>query len=144
MLSFKKFLQERSNTDVALRAAKIHGSKKFNSSGLSADKGSYIPLKKKGHPSSIASAVGKYEKVAHKVKDKQTEFHIKDLHATQPFVKVSDHEKLKSKIESGFKNAHVITHKGKHYVADGHHEILGARLRGQRTVKVRHTDLDSV
>ncbi len=124
--------------------ARIHGNKSYRGSGLKADKHTYIPLSKRGHPSSIGSAVQKYETHGHKIEDKKTTFHIKDLHATQPFVKVSDGEKLHNKINGGFKNAHVITHKGKHYVSDGHHEILGARLRGEKTVTVRHTNLDSI
>ena len=144
MLSFTKFIIEKSNLDVAIRAARIHGSKNINRSGLRASKGEYIPLSKRGHPSSVGAAVAKYEKHSHNIVDKHTTFKIKDLHATQPFVKVGDHDKLKSKIEGGLKNAHVITHNGKHYVADGHHEIMGARLRGDREVTVRHTNLDTV
>lgn len=145
MKTFKQYLNERVEPgEVARRLASIKGAKTFNSGGLKAERGTYIPLKKRGHPSSIASAVSKYEKVGHKVKDKHTTFHVNDLHGTQPFVKVNDNEKLHSKIHGGFKNAHVITHKGKHYIADGHHEILGARLRGEKHVTVRHTDLDTV
>lgn len=144
MITFKEFLSERGDIGAAIRAARIHGNKDYRGGGLSAGKGDYIPLKKVGHHSSVASAVTKYDSVGHKIKDKQTSFNIKDLHATQPFVKVDNHEKLKSKVQGGFKNAHVITHKGKHYVADGHHEIMGARLRGEKTVTVRHTNLDEI
>ena len=68
---------------------------------------------------------------------------IKDLHATQPFVRTNAVERLKSKVaESDPHHIHVVTHKGTHYIADGHHAVMAAKLRGDTHVTVNHIDLD--
>lgn len=38
----------------------------------------------------------------------------------------------------------VVRHKGKHYIADGHHRLAGEWLAGQDTAKVRVKDLEGV
>lgn len=144
MKTFKEFITEKAAPeDVAARAAAIFGNRTYKGSGLKADKGTYVPLKNKGHPSSIGAAVTKFEKHPNAPVDKK-KFPIKDLTATQPFVKVNDKDKLRSKIQGGTDGVHVITHKGKHYIADGHHQVMGARLRGEKEIEVNHTDLDRI
>ena len=68
---------------------------------------------------------------------------IKDLKPTNLEMRVDDKNKLKDKIANK-KPDHikVITHGGKHYVDDGHHAILAARLRGEKHVDVEHHDYD--
>ena len=105
----------------------------------------HIPFSKVAHPSSIASAVSKYEKHGHKVTDAKTKFDIKDLYATQHHASIGDKDKLRSKISDTSPNhIHIITHKGKHFIADGHNAIMAAKLRGDSHIIANHTNLDSI
>jgi uncharacterized ParB-like nuclease family protein len=36
----------------------------------------------------------------------------------------------------------VVRHKGKHYIIDGHHRVVAARLRGEKTINANVQDLD--
>lgn len=142
MKTFKEFMESAAE-GLAIRASNILGRSSYNRNGLRAPAGGHIPLKQKGHPSSVASAVNEYEKRGAPEPADRKEFPIKSLLATQHYVETSDKDRLRSKLDSKeAHNAHIITHKGKHYIADGHHEIMAARLRGEKTILAKHTDLD--
>lgn len=163
MLSFKSFLEERTVDPVALgqRVARKHGKKTSFGKWEKVEKGGHIPLTGFNARESN-SAANKLWKVQSKMgfdsKDKEqrekgkAQYHaehsrkkipIKDLHPTQPFVRTSDVDKLRGKVsETNPSHIHVVTHKGKHYVADGHHAVMAAKLRGDKEVEVNHIDLD--
>lgn len=62
---------------------------------------------------------------------------------TQPFVRTEDHEILASKIKDRDpQHIRVVTHKGMHYIDDGHHAVMAAKLRGDEWISVNHIDLD--
>ena len=77
-----------------------------------------------------------------KLKTSQT-FKISDLHPTQPFVSTSRKDILTKKVKSN-ETPSIATHKGKHYVLNGHHAILGAALRGEKHITSSHIDLDNL
>ncbi len=163
MLSFIDFLNERKADPVELaqRAARRFGKKKSFGKWEKVEKGGHIPLSNFDARKSN-SAGDKLWKVQKKLgmdsrdkeeraKAKETydnlhsrkKMEIKDLHATQPFVRTNDVERLKSKVaESDPHHIHVVTHKGTHYIADGHHAVMAAKLRGDTHVTVNHIDLD--
>ena len=167
MLKFTEFLSEERKIDsaeLANRAGRRYGTKEKYGKWFKAEKGEHIPLKSYNH-NKTESVLAKSDKVRQKIggpdyyhpdkkkgdaakkkyedAHKEKEFHIKDLKATQPFVKISDKEKLHDKIHHE-KDSHpiVATHQGHHYVLDGHHRVLGASLRGEKTIKVKHINLD--
>lgn len=147
MFSFKEFIAERriDPVELASRAARIYGSKPYRSGHMKVAAGDHIPFSKVAHPSQVSSAVAKYDKVGDKVKETKRSFAISDLHATQHHASVADKDRLKAKVSN--KNPdhiHVITHKGKHFVSDGHNAIMAAKLRGDKHVVATHTDLDAV
>jgi hypothetical protein len=163
MLSFIEFLEERSADPVELgqRVARRFGKKKSFGKWEKVEKGGHIPLTNFDARKSN-SAGDKLWKVQKKLgmdsrdkeeraagKQKYDDLHtrkkmeIKDLHATQPFVRTTDVERLKNKVsETDPQHIHVVTHKGEHYVADGHHAVMAAKLRGDKHVTVNHIDLD--
>lgn len=163
MLSFIDFLNERKADPVELgqRVARRFGKKKSFGKWEKVEKGGHIPLSNFDARKSN-SAADKLWKVQKKLgmdsrdkeeraKAKETydnlhsrkKMEIKHLHATQPFVRTNDVERLKSKVaESDPHHIHVVTHKGIHYVADGHHAVMAAKLRGDTHVTVNHIDLD--
>jgi hypothetical protein len=162
MLSFIEYLQERKVDPVALahRVARRYGSKKtnygpwMNAKHGDVRKGGHIPLSSYSAPK-VRSMENKYDRHIHSHPDSpegarkereskpKVKMSIKDLHATQPFNRTSDDEKLKSKIaDTNPDHIHVVTHKGVHYVADGHHAVMAAHLRGETHVNVHHTNLD--
>jgi len=162
IMSFKQFIEERMVDPVALanRAAKRFGKKKSYGPWMKTEKGQHIPLKYNGRKAyaagnrlyNVQKKLGMYDiKTQEEGQRKFAALHkretmnIKDLHATQPFVRTGDQEKLKSKVaETNPQHIHVITHKGEHFIADGHHAVMAARLRGEKTVSVLHTNLDEV
>lgn len=142
MLTFKEFLSEKVDpVALAHRAARIHGKHDADHGWLKAKKHTYIPLKQ-APDHEVEHAMDKYGEVEHKVKQKTSTLKIKDLHATQPFNKVEDHDKLRKKLTDKHPHIHVVTHKGKHYIDDGHHAVMAARLNGHKEVTVKHTNLD--
>lgn len=168
MKTLADLLLERLSLDpltVAQRASRRFGKKRKYGKWLTAKKGEHIPLKK--YRSREAETVfNTYDRVASKIvgrnnlinpdKDVQKAardkirdrfqprtFNISDLHPTQPFVRTDDMETWKSKIgEKTPEHIRVVTHKGKHYVVDGHHSVIAARLRGEKTIDVQHLDMD--
>ena len=67
---------------------------------------------------------------------------INRLVATQPFVRIEDLETLKSKIDSS-KQIRVTKYLNKLFVSDGHHAVLAARLRGEKSIPALVIDLDT-
>lgn len=163
MFTFLEFLEERNADPVELakRVARRYGKKKSFGKWEKVEKHNHIPLSNFDARKSN-SAGDKLWKVQKKAgidsPDKQTRLDakekieklhttktmpIKDLHASQPFVRTEDPEKLKNKIhEKDPDHIRVVTHKGVHYVADGHHAVMAAKLRGEKEIKVKHIDLD--
>lgn len=160
MKSFIQFLEERKVDPVKLaqRVARRYG-KKTNYPGYKGasdtdsdgeeDKpkvGSHIPLKSYKHmrrdyygSTSLDRAYEKNKKTPEKGKS----FSIKDLHPTQPFVRTTDAGKLRKKISGASGGTiHIATHKGKHYIMDGHHEVMAAAMRGEKTISATHHNLD--
>lgn len=163
MLSFKQFLLERlvDPESLAKRTSQIYGKKSSYGKWLKTEKGSHIPLTSyRGREVSgvenrlyhVKKKLGMYdddhEKQAQASKNYLSKFkpkkmEIKDLKATQPFVRTKDPEKLKDKIEG--KTASkilVIQHKNNHYIQDGHHTVMAAKLRGEKHIDVHHLNLD--
>lgn len=155
MLSFKQFITERLVDPVKLaqRTAKIYGKKEKYGKWLRAEKGQHIPLKSY-RAKEADSVFNKYDRVMRKkhkeygrepIPDEhftEKTFSIKDLRPTQPTVTTSDTEKLKSKIEGSPEGITVATHKGQNYILDGHHRVMGAAMRGEKEVPVKHINLD--
>lgn len=75
----------------------------------------------------------------------EVELPMDSLVATQDRV---DPEKVKAIAAAGVvasgKLPVVVRHKGKHYIADGHHRLAGEWLAGNETAKVRVKDLEQV
>jgi hypothetical protein len=68
---------------------------------------------------------------------------VEELLPTQPFVRTENVETLRMKIgETKPTHIRVVTHKGKHYIDDGHHAVMAAKLRGDETVEVSYLNLD--
>ncbi len=76
-------------------------------------------------------------------------FNVRDLTPSQPHLRV-DNDSLKHKIvgmdrvEGTSSTINVATHEGKHYIIDGHHRVLAARLRGDKEISARHINLDQI
>ena len=111
------------------KAEEVHGAfDKFHTS--------VAPRDEKGHPDYSARHIDKYATTER--------LHIKDLHPTQPFVATSREDLLRKKIENKKGEVpHTVTHGGKTYVMNGHHVIMGAALKGEKTVTTRNINLDS-
>lgn len=163
MKSFKTFLSERKvdPVELASRAAKIHGKRSYFGPWMQAVKHQNIPLSSYNRKESESASrrldtyhkkIGMFnretqqsarEKMARD--QKVREFPISELRATQPFNRVEDKEKLANKIaDKTPTHIHVITHKGKHYVSDGHHAVMAAQLRGEKSVRAKHLNLDEL
>lgn len=163
MLSFKQFILERlvDPESLANKAAQIYGKKTSYGKWLKTEKGGHIPLTSyKGREVSgvenrlynVQHKMGMFhddpnkqiaglEKYKSSYKPKKME--IKHLQATQPFVRTKDPEKLKNKIEGKTSSkVLVIQHKDKHYIKDGHHTVMAAKLRGEKHIDVHHLNLD--
>lgn len=152
MLTFLEFITERANpVAVAQRAARIYGKKEKYGKWLRADKGEHIPLKT--YRSKESDAVfNRYDKKfpPNRVTGRNdfnpgSKTHdIKSLTPTQPFVRTGDEDKLRTKIAQTNPN-HIVTgsYKGKTYVLDGHHAVMAAALRGDKTITAhQHYELD--
>ena len=63
---------------------------------------------------------------------------IKDLHTTQGWLKGP---RVKRQLNTDRKPITVVNHQGTHYIKDGHHRVMAARLRGETHIdaKVYHT-----
>lgn len=164
MLSFSAFITERMTDPevLATRASRIFGKKTSFGKWEKVEKGGHIPLSTFSSRNANAAAGALYKKQKqlnfdHKDPELRakgraeferlhTKKHMKiaDLHATQPFVRTNDPDKLKAKLSTtNPDHIHVVTHKGTHYISDGHHAVYAAHLRGEKTVPVSHINLDS-
>jgi hypothetical protein len=162
MKTFKEFVSERmaDPVNLAQRTSRIYGKKEKYGKWLTAEKGGHIPLK--SYKSKEADSVfNRYDKVTNKIggnaldnnnvegrkKIQDTfsskEMKISELTPTQPFVRTNDIEQLKNKVSEKYpSNIRIATHKGKHYILDGHHAIMAAQMRGEKSVQVKHINLD--
>jgi hypothetical protein len=69
---------------------------------------------------------------------------IDRLLPTQEYVKTSNDSRLRAKVaETRPTNVKTATHMGRTFVLDGHHAIMAARMRGERTIASKHIDLDA-
>jgi len=163
MFKFSEFIFERNVDPVELgvRTSKIYGKRRSFGKWEKVVPGGHIPLS--GYDRKHAeSAAGRLDKVQQylgmwssdkPVRDAGFQVYndahvsdvmrIVDLLPTQPFVRTEDSSKLHSKIvDKSPTHIHVVTHKGVHYIADGHHSVMAAKLRGDDVVPVRRIDLD--
>jgi len=163
MISFKTFLTERKvdPVDLASRASTRFGKKTSFGKWEKVDKGGHIPLSSFNARKSNAAGdrLWKVQKklgfdsrdkaerdAGRSVYDSSHETKkmlIKDLVATQPFVRTNDVEKLRVKVaETDPKHIHIVRHNSVDYIADGHHAVMAAKLRGDTHVPVRFINLD--
>lgn len=150
MLSFTSFLSERTADPVELaqRASRLFGKKTSYGKWDKVEKGGHIPLSNFDSRKSGGAAM-KLDRVHDQLGSEfdkahtQKKMNISDLHATQSHVKTSDVDKLRSKVNNTSpQHIRVVTHKGVHYIADGHHAVMAAKLRGEKEVQVKHINLD--
>lgn len=148
MLSFLEFCSEQVDpVQLATRASRRFGTRTSFGKWDKVERGGYIPLSHDARKSGGAAV--KLDRIQNKLGSgfekahSEKTFHISELQPTQSHVKTSDHDRLKSKIDNKSPDhIHVVTHKGVHYVADGHHAVLAARLRGERQIQAKHINLD--
>jgi hypothetical protein len=160
MKSFKEFLEERKVDPVKLaqRVARRYG-KKTNYPGYKDAPdtdyegeewkprvGTHIPLRSYKHMRRDeygSTALNRAYEKRKVTPEKGKSFSIKDLHPTQPFVRTTDAGKLRKKISGTFGGTiHIATYKGKHYIMNGHHEVMGAAMRGEKSITATHHNLD--
>jgi hypothetical protein len=146
MQKFSKYLRERvvEPEDLARRVAQQYGKKPSYGKWLKPQVGGHIPLSSY-HKSSVTDLENEvYKRGANLPSPTVEKMHVNQLRATQPYVEVHDPDRLKATIRDG-NPAHVrvFTHKGKHYIEDGHHAVMAAKLRGDKTIMVTRTNLDS-
>jgi len=151
MLSFLGFLNEDRKVDpekLAHRVARRYGKRTNYGKWLKAEKGKHVPLSSYNRKS-VDSVERKLDRVApfynsgHQTHYKPERMEVKSLHATQPFNRTDNPDRVKDKIaEKNPSHIRVATHKGKRYVVDGHHAVMAAHLRGDSHVDVHHIDLD--
>lgn len=166
-MRFSEFsnLEERKVDPAALadRVARRYGKKTSYGQWMKAEKGKHIPLT--AYSGRLANAaqtrydtyLGKLgfrdrdpatrEKARQERDANQTidDFNIKDLVASQQFNRYNDPEITKQKVsDTNPSHIHIITYKGQHIIADGHHAVMAAKLRGEKTIKAKHTNLDVV
>jgi hypothetical protein len=144
---------------LADRVSRRYGKKSYYSKYMRASKGKHIPLTSyngrlanaaQTRYESYLTSLGVFnretqEEGLKKLKNNQKteKFNIKDLIASQPFNRYDDTEKSKEKIkDTDPKHIHIITFKGNHIISDGHHAVMAAKLRGEKTVNADHTNLD--
>ena len=167
-MRFSEFntISERRVDPLALqqRVARIYGKKtKYGEFWDDAVKGQHIPLKPYNANTAYALENRFYDfvnslgmnsrdpairaeakKKLQSIQSTKT-FNISDLIPTQPFTRHTDPAQTKEKLANlNPANIHVVRYKGKDFIADGHHSIMAAKLRGEKTVTARFTDLDSV
>lgn len=167
MLNFIEFLEERKIDpfNLAKRVSRRFGTKERYGKWLRPEVGGHIPLTnyKAREANSVFSRSdrlrqkigGKHyynssnraeqEKALKRFEDahKPATFNIRDLHPTQPYVETHDDLQLSDKLKNKTSSKVIVaTHKGKHYILDGHHTVMAAALRGDKTVNVHHINMD--
>lgn len=151
MLTYTQFIAERTSDPVKLaqRASRLYGKRKSFGKWEKVEKGGHIPLTSFNSRKSEA-VFDKEWGVNKKLGDEEfwnahtaKTMKISDLHATQPFVRTNDVEKLAGKIaERNPSHVRVVTYRGIHYIDDGHHAVMAAKLRGETHIAVNYLDLD--
>lgn len=151
MLSFSEYIAERivNPEDLANRVSRIYGKRKSFGKWEKVEKGGHIPLSDFNNRR-VEKVADKEWDIRKKLGDKFKQSHetktmrISDLKPTQPFVRTNDVEKLKHKLSDTQPNhIRVVTHRGEHYIDDGHHAVMAAKLRGDKHVTVQHLNLDN-
>ena len=151
MFTFAEFLNERKvdPTDLAIRVGRRYGKKSSFGKWEKVTKGGHIPLTS-FNTRKTESLATKEEKIRDRLSPEDFEkahvkkkMEIKDLNATQKYVRTDDVDKLRAKMnDKAASHIRVVTHKGEHYVDDGHHAVMAAVMRGEKTVLVSNIDLD--
>jgi hypothetical protein len=152
MKKFKKYLMELQDPiEFIQRAARRYGTKEVYAPYWDpAPIGEHIPLAKFDSQKS-QEAVDRLFEVRWKIggvdgqrrKETMQTFNINELIPTQPYNYTKDEQILRAKMEEqNPTNISIVTHKGENYIIDGHHSIMGARLRGDDTITARHINLD--
>lgn len=167
MLSFFQYLEERKVDPFALakRVSRRFGKKEKYGKWLRTEPGGHIPLSnyKAREANSVFSRSDKlrqkiggrhyynstnkeeHKKALKKFNDahKPATFNIKDLRPTQPYVETHDDLQLQDKLKKKTSSKVIVaTHKGRHYILDGHHTVMAAALRGDKTIDVHHINMD--
>lgn len=135
---------------LAIRVARRYGKRTSFGKWEKVIKGGHIPLTL-FNSRKVESVANRAMKISSKVSQntynnmfKEALFQVSELLPTQPFVRTNDIEILTKKInEHNPVHIRVVTHKGLHYIDDGHHAVMAARMRGDKEIKVSHLDLDS-
>lgn len=163
MKTFGEFISEKvSSFDLANRLSRRYGKKSSFGKWKKVEKGGHIPLS--GYDgrkvnsadlklSNVQAKLGMYsqdsktrEDATHKFWNEHhthKAFKISELKPTQQYVRTDDKEKLQHKLaDKNPSHIHVITHKGEHYIADGNHAVMAAKLRGEQAIIAKHIDLD--
>lgn len=146
MQKFSQYLRERAVDPEALaaRVAQQYGKKSSYGKWLKPQVGGHIPLSSYHKPSVTALENEVYKRGSNLPTPTIEKMDVKKLRATQPYVEVHDPDRLKAKIRDGNPtHVRVFTHKGKHYIEDGHHAVMAAMLRGDKSIMVTRTNLDS-
>lgn len=135
---------------LAIRVARRYGKRTSFGKWEKVIKGGHIPLTL-FNSRKVESVANRAMKVESKVSYdtymsmfKEVQFQVSELIPTQPFVRTNDIEILTKKInDRNPVHIRVVTHKGLHYIDDGHHAVIAAKMRGDKEIKVSHLDLDS-
>lgn len=148
MLSFKEFILEARKQDplnILVRASRRYGEPHSERDETSRKIIQGRKIKLKNYDRKKANAMwNKLDDFDINPKTTKKTFDVKDLMPAQAHVRVDDISKLKQKIDNPEKSKiNVATHKGINYIIDGHHAVMAARARGEKSVEVNHIDLDS-
>lgn len=134
---------------LAIRVARRYGKKTRFGKWEKVVKGNHIPLTAfdSRKVESVAVREMKVESMltrsVYKILFEKKLMNVNDLLPTQPFVRIEDRAILSSKIgDCNPQHIKVVTHKGKHYIDDGHHAVMAARFRKDQMVEVSYLNLD--
>ena len=147
--------------DLATRTGKRYGKEKdYGYSQSDTNPGEYIPLKNYNDDwvdamEEVFNEIYKTLDFYNLSRDKQIQIRqkldneaksvksvpINKLYATQPFVRIKDKETLKNKVATT-KQITVIDFADRLFIRDGHHAVLAARLRGEKTIQAKVINLD--
>lgn len=134
---------------LAIRVARRYGKRTSFGKWEKVIKGGHIPLsmfdsrKVESVANREMKISSKFSHDTYKGMFKTTCLEIRDLLPTQPFVRTNDIEILTLKINNhNPTNIRVVTHKGLHYIDDGHHAVMAAKMRGDKIVQVSYLNLD--
>ena len=138
-------------TQLAIRVARRYGKRTRFGKWEKVVKGGHIPLTAFNSRKVVSVAMremkieNRLTRTVYKSMFVMREFNICDLLPTQPFIRVEDTSILREKIKQT-KPIHVrvVTHKGEHYIDDGHHAVMAAKLRGENVIEVNYLNLDEI